>query len=367
MTKKSPLLPPGFYDLLPPDAAKEFQARAKLLSVFAAFGYEQVTPPLMEFETSLLAARGEDLSGQTFRVLDPLSQNMIGIRSDMTLQVGRIAASRLASKETLRLCYAGAILKSRPEPLRTERQLTQAGVELIGSDSLQADAEVIIIAAEALAALGIEDISIDINLPGLAGELCPEARNDAALRAKVKNAIQRKDTDMLASLPIVKGKLMATLINAAGPMEKALHALKGVKLAQIEEVKLLAKRIAKTCPKLSLTFDPMEYRGFDYHSGIGFSIFSRRLRHELGRGGRYMVGGEQATGFTIYVTYLLSLLPALKENKVVMIDEDAAATVIRKLHKEGWTTLHALTDNPRREAKKLGIKHIAEKGKIGKL
>ena len=54
MKKKTPLLPSGLYDLLPPDASKESRAVAQLLGTFASFGYEQVSPPLMEFEASLL-------------------------------------------------------------------------------------------------------------------------------------------------------------------------------------------------------------------------------------------------------------------------------------------------------------------------
>lgn len=368
MKKKTPLLPSGFYDLLPPDASLESHAIAELLRSFSSFGYEQVSPPLMEFETSLLSDRWEELSKQTFRILDPVSHEMMGIRTDMTSQVGRIAVSRLASQpKPVRLCYAGPILQSQPEPLRNERQLTQAGIELIGSDALQSDAEVIIVAAESLSAIGIKDISIDINLPGLVGQLCPEAHGNSALQSQIKDAVMHKNTEVISSLPIATRDTLVELINVAGPVDKALAALKKLKVPQAAMISDLITRIAKSCPKLKVTLDPIEFRGFDYHSGISFSIFAKGLRHELGRGGRYKVGNEDATGFTIYVTHLLKLLPQASKSKTAIVEADENADTLRALHKQGWTTVYALTSNVSKEAKALGIGFKLVKGKIEKI
>lgn len=350
-------MPSGLYDLLPPDAEKESRAVAQLLAAFSSFGYSQVSPPLMEFEASLLSGRGKELSEQTFRLTDPMAHEMMGIRADMTLQVARIAVSRLAAMpRPLRLCYAGQILQSRPEALHSERQLTQAGAELIGSDSINADVEIIVIAADSLAQLGIKDITIDINLPGLVRELCPEAHKDSALQAKIKNAVKQKNVDMAARLPIAGSKALASLIEATGPLEKALAVLDGLKIPHTASIRELAAQIARNCPAVKLTLDPIEYRGFDYHSGISFSIFAKGLRHELGRGGRYIVDGENATGFTIYVTHLLPLLHALPENKSVIVTQATGADKLRELRAQGWTTVYALTNNPIEEARLLGIK-----------
>lgn len=357
MNKKAQLLPSGFYDLLPHDAAMEYDSVVRLLGVFSSFGYEQVSPPLMEFEATLLAGRGAELSKQTFRVLDPASGNMMGIRSDMTLQVARIAASRLASSgRPLRLCYAGQILQAVPDALRNERQLTQAGIELIGSDSLQADIEVIIIAVQALSALGVHDISIDINLPGLIGELCPEARDNQKLRAEIKDAVLRKDAKMIARLPVAANSILASLAGAAGLIEKALDVMDGLKISQAGAIRELAKRVSANCPQVTLTVDPIEYRGFDYHNGISFSIFAKGVRHELGRGGRYIVEGEPATGFTIYVTNLLSRLPVPEKKKRVCVAKDVSVARIRDLHAQGWETVYALTDNLMEAANKSGCR-----------
>src|SRR5579862_8385767 len=155
------LLPAGLRDLLPPDAAIEAAVVERLMAVLASHGYERVKPPLLEFETSLLGGSGAAMAQETFRLMDPVSRRMIGIRADMTLQIARIAASRLIkSPRPLRLAYAGQVLRVHGTQLRPERQFGQIGAELIGSDAQVADAEVIGLAAETLAAIGVSSVSI---------------------------------------------------------------------------------------------------------------------------------------------------------------------------------------------------------------
>ena len=343
MSKQNILLPSGLYDLLPPDASKESDAVAKLLGVFAAYSYEQVSPPLVEFETSLLSGRGKSLAKQTFRMVDPLSQTMLGIRADITLQVARIASSRLSGEpRPLRLCYAGQILQSNAESLRSERQLTQAGIELIGTDSLIADSEVMIIAANALADLGIKDVSIDINLPALLWQLCPEATESNSLQAKIKQAITNKSTNMIAELPVKNKQIIADLVDAAGDIEKSLTVMRKHNLSQADEIAQVSKRVLQNA-SVNLSLDAIEYRGLDYHQGISFSIFAKGLRHELGRGGRYMVEGENATGFTIYVTHLLPLLPELPKKKQVLIADGTSIEKVKELQAQGFITAYDLS------------------------
>ena len=78
------------------------------MAAFAAHGYQRVKPPLLEFEDSLLAVPAPTLAEQTFRLMDPDTRRMMGVRADITPQVARIATTRLAAApRPLRLCYAG--------------------------------------------------------------------------------------------------------------------------------------------------------------------------------------------------------------------------------------------------------------------
>ena len=167
------LLPEGLHDELPPEAEHEAQVLEQLTGAFAGYGYERVKPPLVEFEDSLLTGPGAGLGRHMFRLMDPISQRMMGVRADMTTQVARIAVTRLAqAPRPLRLFYSGQVLRVRGNQLRPERQYTQAGVELIGADSAAADAEVVLLAADALRALDVADVSIDLTLPSLVPLLC---------------------------------------------------------------------------------------------------------------------------------------------------------------------------------------------------
>ena len=104
----------------------------------------------------------------TFRLMDPVSQQMMGLRADITMQIARIAASRLTnSPRPLRLCYAGDVFRVKGAQLRPERQFTQVGFELIGAPSAAADVEAVLLAAGALRDAGVQRLSVDLSSPTL--------------------------------------------------------------------------------------------------------------------------------------------------------------------------------------------------------
>jgi len=127
------LLPAGLYDLLPPDAEIEAEVTGRLMGILASHGYQQVKPPLVEFEETLLSGAGTATASDTFRLMDPISHRMVGVRADMTPQVARIATTRMSHMpRPLRLSYAGQVLRVKGSEMRPERQIGQAGAELIG-------------------------------------------------------------------------------------------------------------------------------------------------------------------------------------------------------------------------------------------
>ncbi|MEL0012945.1 MAG: ATP phosphoribosyltransferase regulatory subunit, partial [Alphaproteobacteria bacterium] len=90
--ENSALLPTGLHDVLPPHAAHESAVIGAIMDVFTSYGFEQVKPPLVEFEATLAGNGpngGGSLAGQMFRLMDPVSQCMMGVRADITLQVAR--------------------------------------------------------------------------------------------------------------------------------------------------------------------------------------------------------------------------------------------------------------------------------------
>jgi ATP phosphoribosyltransferase regulatory subunit len=378
------LLPTGMRDVLPPDAEIEASATEQLVACFSSFGYERVKPPLIEFEESLLSGGGAAMSGQTFRIMDPISQRMMGVRADMTLQVARIAMTRLKkSPRPIRLCYGGQVLRVRGTQIRPERQFGQVGSELIGSQNPKADAEVILMAIEALYGLGIENLSIDLALPTLVPAIISGLKLDDQTTATLRAALDRKDEATLISLAADLGKdaisQLTAMLRATGPAEAALTSLAKLNLpdgasGERSSLESVINNIRAATPELNVTVDLVESRGLEYHTGVTFTIFAQGIRRELGRGGRYLAGssetsdGEPATGMTLFMDSVLRAVPAAQEEKRLYLPTETNIAEARKFHGEGWITVDGLkTDaDVKAEAKRLSCSHFLSDGTIQK-
>jgi ATP phosphoribosyltransferase regulatory subunit len=381
------LLPPGMNDLLPPNAAFEAATVESLIAAFAAQGYERVKPPLLEFEETLLGGVGISMAGQTFRLMDPISHRMLALRADMTLQIARIATTRLGHMaRPLRLCYAGQVLQVSGSQLRSQRQVGQVGCELIGGHGAAADGEIITLAAQSLAALGVRGLSVDLNLPPLVPVICQEFGLDADQIGRLRAALDRKDAAGVTALGGPAAKLLGALLAAAGPARKSLAVLSALDLpaaaaqdvARLKEVAALVEAVA---PDLKITIDPVENRGFEYHTGVTFVLFALGVRGELGRGGRYRAGqtgngsgmaspGEPSTGFTLFMDTVLQALPEPKPGRRLFVPYGIAATEAQRLRAEGWVTVAGLTPDAAdaaAEARRLNCTHVLAAGKIASL
>jgi len=366
------LLPAGLLDVLPPEAAHEAATVERLMAAFAAHGYDRVKPPLVEFEESLLSGPGAAMSKLSFRIMDPVSQRMMAVRADMTLQVARIAATRLSRQaRPLRLSYAGQVLRVKGSDLRPQRQFGQAGVELIGSTSARADVEVILLAAEALAGLGIEELSVDLNLSSLVPAVLAGLVIDAAPAGALVEALDRRDAAAVGRLAGAAAELLGGLLRAAGPARKAVTALARLDLPadagrERDRLAELVELLLEQRPDLVLTVDPVEHRGLEYHSGVGFTLFGRRQRGELGRGGRYLSAkGEPSTGFTLYLDTLLRAVPAPEAPRRLFVPAETARAVSAAWRRKGWVTLAGLEPvrDVRAEARRLGCSHVLKAGR----
>jgi ATP phosphoribosyltransferase regulatory subunit len=358
------LLPAGLRDILPLDAEHEAEVVGRVMGHFAAQGYERVKPPLIEFEATLLDGAGAATASQAFRVMDPLSQRMMGVRADMTPQVARIAVTRLAGEpRPLRLCYAGQVLRVKGSQLRPERQFGQAGIELIGSDSAAADAEVAVLAAEALIALGVPGVSIDLSLPTLVPALLSElGLSGDALRG----SLDHKDAASVVALGGVAAPLLSALLSAVGPAGRALDILARLELppaaaAERNRLAAVVALVQAMAPDLILTVDPVENRGFEYHTGVAFTLFGRNLSGELGRGGRYLAGGtEPATGATLFLDSVLAAVPPAKASKRLFVPVGTPAAWAQAYRAQGWVTVAGLAPaaDVAIEAKRLKCGHV---------
>lgn len=357
------LLPEGLEDRLPASAAVAARVTRAIIDVMDGHGYDRVQPPGLEFEKSLASRMAGVQPRRMFRFVDPASLRTLALRSDITPQVGRIAATSLAAApRPLRLCYAGQVVTIKGDGLDPTRERLQLGAELIGNDSVAAAAEVVAMAIEALQAAGATGVSIDFTLPDLVDAL---AENAFPLGSDKIEAVRRElDAKDAGGLVAAGGEAYLPLLYATGPFDEAIETL-----ARIDAGGALASRIAalrqiaaRVTGMARLTLDPSERHGFEYQSWFGFTIYAEGPRGALGRGGSYSILGpeggpdEVAIGFSLYPDPLIDALAAGEPPRDALFlplghDTDSAA----RLRAVGWRTVAAL--DAADDAQALGCTH----------
>ncbi|OYW44910.1 MAG: ATP phosphoribosyltransferase regulatory subunit [Sphingomonadales bacterium 32-68-7] len=363
------LLPEGLEDRLPQSAAAAARIERAMLEVLDAHGYDRVRPPLVEFEGPMARRMsGGRMNGVSthhlFRFVDPKSLRLLALRSDMTPQVGRIAATGLAdAPRPLRLCYSGMVARIAGDPLEPRREGLQLGAELIGSDTVAAAAEIVELAISALEAAGAPALSIDFTLPDLVDTLAAE---EFPLAPEQVDAVRRElDMKDAGALTAAGGEAYLPLLYASGPVDEAIGKLAaidagGALTSRIEAVRQIAARVAD---RARLTLDPTERHGFEYQSWFGFAIYAAGVRGTLGRGGTYRIGGseEVAIGFSLFPEELVEAVKADEPSRPAVflpLGHDRAAAA--RLRSEGWRTVAALAESD--EGQALGCSHRLEGG-----
>ncbi len=351
------LLPEGLEDRLPPGAAAAARLETAALGVLDAHGYDRVRPPLIEFMQSIARRMDGVQTRHLFRFVDPKSLRTLALRSDMTPQVGRIAATGLADRpRPLRLCYAGQVARIVGDELDPRREALQLGAELIGSDTVAAAAEMVELAIAALEAAGASGISVDFTLPDLVDTLAAaEFPLDASQVQAVRRELDAKD---VGGLREAGGAAYVPLLYASGSFDAAIEKLaaidaQGALASRIEGLRQIAARVAG---RARLTLDPAERHGFEYQTWFGFTLYAEGVRGTLGRGGTYRIQGteEAATGFSLYPEALLDAASEPARRTVFLpLGHDAAAAA--RLRVGGWRTVAALAEGD--EASRLGCSH----------
>lgn len=310
------LLPNGFYDELASHAKERMHSIHLLLTHMMDAGYELVDPPLLEFEDTLFEGAGSALAEETFRVMDPKSHRMMGIRADMTVQVARIARTRLHTEaRPLRLAYAGQVLRVKGDGLYGQRQLWQTGMELVGSDTLESELEVLGLALASLKTLGIQkDVCVDFTIPQLVPRVLESLHIPQAERQAILHALDKKDG---ATIKRLVSQSVASQLLPLLALDTSLEQLQDMEMPT--DMQALCARLGRMIAALEkkktnvhISVDVLESLKFPYHTGIAFSIFAKGAKSELARGGKYHIAcssdkEEPACGVTFYVNELLRM------------------------------------------------------------
>ena len=325
------MIPKGVKDFLPVNAVKIHYIQQMLHKTFRLWGYQTIIPPSLEFLNVLERGLGGDLRSCTQRFDDRHSGELLAFPPDITPQIARIFATRMNEAPLpQRLSYSCRVLRHTEQQAGKNREIFQAGAEMIGSAAPSADAEMITMALECLEQLNAPKYTIDIgqvefyrgvlqslNLPYAQNKIIEQHllhKDSSSLKAELEHLhITSAQADELLALPRLFGGLdvldqAAKVVNN----ERSKHALENLhQVIRILELYEVDDRI---------TLDLGELRGLDYYSGITFQGFLSGFGEAICLGGRYdeltasYGRPSPATGFAFNLLNLLFAMPDTLED-----------------------------------------------------
>lgn len=287
-------LPSGMRDLLPPKAAQQSRVGGRVMKSFETFGYGRVWLPL--FEYARILERTANVVGSALRFVEPESGEVVALRSDMTPQVARLVSTRYATApRPLRLCYQGSVLRRRQERARTESQVIQAGVELIGKSGLDGDFEVLEVLSAAVRATGLTRAVLDLGHAAIAQSLLrgvPEAARTGLTEAlSAKDRAETARRAKVAGLGSSETRAFVALCELHGDepvWKEAERVLQGTQAySAVLELRGLHDQVVEAGLFKEVVVDFGEVRGFNYYTGPLFHVLAFGPGEPIASGGRY--------------------------------------------------------------------------------
>ena len=354
------LLPSGFKDELFEQASLEYKYKNKIINLFQSNGYELVKPPLIEYANL-------ENEKNAFVIKEKKESRNFIIRNDITLQIARLANSRLKNKiRPLKLCYYGEVIRKKGTMLRPERQFLQVGAECIGEKSYLADVEMLDLAYQALKTVGIKNISIDLSSSDFINYFLKKIKNKKNLD-KIISFIRRKDfTNCSKYLDSSLHDYVKNLLLCTGNLEEKKEILN--KLTLDKNTKIAAEQLLaiysifkSKYPEVIFFLDLSESNYLYYHSGICFTFYANNVRGEVARGGRYISKEdsvlENSTGFTCYMDTIIRASSFKEKIKKILIPFNTSEKSKKELINKGFVVETFFGDGNQ-------IKNIALKKKI---
>jgi ATP phosphoribosyltransferase regulatory subunit len=309
-------IPPGTRDVLPDEMRELRRLRGALIDVFEERGYGEVATPAIEYDEVL--ARGDGRTAESaYRFFDG-SGDLLALRSDMTVPIARLVASRFAEAEPpLRLCYLASAYRAVRPQRGQMREFVQAGVELIGAPAPQGTAEVVEVLEAALDAAGLDRAVIGLGDADLYRQLLTEYGVEGEARDSIIGRLATHDlVGLEAELAEVEGigeEQVATCV--------ALSQLRGGSEVLERARGLGGAAVERATARLQETYEELERRGvadrvqidlgllrdLGYYSGAILEVYDPAIGHVLGGGGRYdgllkRFGVDlPAAGFALYL------------------------------------------------------------------
>ena len=308
MKNKKRLLPLGFYDLTGAEAKKNYEYTKLTLESFLASDYELIKTSLVEFEEDFDARNLKN----TFKVVDNISGKNLFFRDDITVQISKyISSHEKLLKLPIKLCYYGDVVCVNSDEIYRERQQTQVGCEIIGSQDIKACFEVIKDTLIALNKIKINDLNISISLPDFLEiflkNISVEDKNG------LREAIINKKISDIKILANDYKELISEIVLENNNFEdldvKIRNKFSSSEIIEnLNNAKELMIFLQKNFKEIKFNFDLFGDNKFSYHTKIAFDIFAGDFRYPIAKGGCYSIEcfdkKIDAVGSTIYVNFL---------------------------------------------------------------
>jgi ATP phosphoribosyltransferase regulatory subunit len=294
--REDAVIPEGMRDILPPEAAQLRVLEAALCRRFAAYGYAEVRTPALEFAETLELPEDDTLEAG-YRLTDAQGRRLM-LRTDMTVPVARLAASRFRDRPLpLRFCYAAPSIRPWAPQRSQDGEFMQAGVELLGLHSAAADAECIILLCEALAALGLRDHRVALGTMAFPTALIASLGIDEGDREDLLEALADHDYPLLESIVANAGvgdearKALQHTLELSGTRDSLAQARR---LATTPEMKAAIDHLVTVRDLVddagfehAVAFDFGLFQDLTYYTGVVFEAYAPGAGLPIASGGRY--------------------------------------------------------------------------------
>lgn len=324
-------LPQGVKDFGPEKAENLKRIEIELMEEFSRWGYKRVITPLFEYLDSISVGLGSDLKHKLMKFVDPSTGEVVALRPDITPQIGRIVSTQLKDYNyPLRLCYSGRVVRFEEKGSGKEREIFQAGCELIGLKSQEADSEIIALALKSLNRLGLKKLVLDLGHTGILNIIFEKI---GELRSELISALEKKDQEEVKKI-ISKSKIdkdtkkvVLSLSELYGD-ESVLRRAKKIEQFKtyVDELQTIIEILEEYQVDCDISVDLVDIKGFNYYTGVTFEILSENASSPILVGGRYdsLIGrygyNIPSTGFAIDAEQILSITKThLEDNQVHFI------------------------------------------------
>jgi len=280
-------IPPGTRDVLPDEMRELRELTEGLRGTFSEGGYGEVWTPALEYETTLRTGDASG-AGAGYRLFDEQGE-VLALRSDMTIPIARVVATRLGETEPpLRLCYFGHAYRAAERRTAELREFLQGGIELIGLPGAQGEAEVIALTEDALDRAGLRRHRVGVGDGTLFDRLLDDADVPEEARESLVGCLSSRDlvglerrVDQLGLDPTTRERLVSlpSLRGGVDVLDRAGEAVDA--LRELHE--LLAERGVAD----RVIFDLGLVRQLGYYTGPVFEVYDPAVGFALGGGGRY--------------------------------------------------------------------------------